>query len=92
MNYLGDDVNSLLNPKHVLFKFGISLLPLRREPPLLLTIFKRPRCCLPLKSLSRTLKESEIVSFILAVLGTDHYDLLVTSVTTRIEPISPEEL
>jgi hypothetical protein len=45
-----------------------------------------------LSAIEKPLKESEIVSYILAGLGTDHYDLLVTSVTTRIEPISLEEL
>ena len=44
-----------------------------------------------LAAIDEPLKESEVVSYILASLSID-YDPLVTSITTRIDPISLEDL
>jgi hypothetical protein len=40
---------------------------------------------------NEALRETELVSYILAELGTE-YDPLVTSITTRVEPIFLDEL
>jgi hypothetical protein len=40
---------------------------------------------------NEALRETELVSYILAKLGTE-YDPLVTSITTRVEPIFLDEL